>query len=931
MSATEVIHMDPLYTAEEKQKIYGLSERGLTYTYAFCENVISGGRLSSYSEDKSVMATQKNRENFVPVSFFVDFLGVSLSGEGEDMELIFESNSYSVYKNKAEIAPVIKKGVVYVPALLCARALGITARLLCNEKLVVYGAEELISEFEADERIPEATSFLIFGEYPTSFTPEEFAYARKMWRERTLGTKEQNDLSDPIIAYKVKQAEDACENQLKRMNLQPDATVLFGEMRKPIESDELSKLYVPLGSMARAYGMPGSKYYKDPELCEKIRYGLQWGYEHMYGEAEFTNTGWRDTTACNWWHWMVGAPDPITDILITMEDEFTKEEKERYLSLFVWFLTWRCNTDASAMTRVVVCTKTALILEKSDMLFNEYCDYNQTIRVGMGTSVRIDYTDWSHAMPYNVGYGQLKLDRSLYVASNLAGTAMQFRSPRTYNIFEMLQYTFGPAIYKCQAYVMLHGRNNHITEFSAGSKICVDTINMIGLFGEEEDAYIRSFIKRNAANKKLSDAMLARCSIANVKTLQDILNMPPIPPYNYAYAWFTGDRTTQHRNGYAYGISMNSSRSKSYESILDMNKMGWYTTDGATYIYSDYDDGQYDGVNFMFNPEVAQRIPGTTEDVRVREPRSVYDNPWYSETPFAGSITANNEYALAAMEYVSEYFEGPEHGNLSGYGGTRGIFANDLFANKAWVMLDDELICLGSKIKSTMNSNIVTSIEHRRIVADESRDIIISVDGKREILPKENFAFTRVGVDYIYMEGHGGFVVEKDARVYLRRYISPECNDQPFIEFGYVHGENPINAKYLYTALIGKSEEFVADYAKSLSFEVLRQDENVIAVAKRSLGITSYVFYAPDKCERIQTDSRLIIMRIDNDGATELRFSDVTHLLTRAKVTFECEGAEVIDSSDKIKAEAVGKKVVIDIDFEASSGRPYFVKIKGKI
>ena len=80
---------------------------------------------------------------------------------------------------------------------------------------------------------------------------------------------------------------------------------------------------------------------------------------------------------------MVGAPDPITDILITMEDEFTREEKERYLSLFAWFLTWRCNTDASAMTRVVVCTKTALILEKPDMLFNEYCDYNQTIRVGL--------------------------------------------------------------------------------------------------------------------------------------------------------------------------------------------------------------------------------------------------------------------------------------------------------------------------------------------------------------------------------------------------------------------------------------------------------------------------------------------------------------------------------------------------------------------
>ncbi len=923
--------MDPLYTPEEKKKIYELSERGLSYTYAFCENVIAGGKLSSYADDKSVMATQKNRMNFVPVSFFVDFLGAALGGEGESAELALGAKVFSVYKNKEQISPITKRGVLFVPAVQCARALGIEAKVLCNEKLIVYGAEELIAEFEADERIPEATSFLIFGEYPTSFTPEEFAYARQMWRERTLGTKEQNDLSDPIIAYKIRQIEETCEKHLSRMNLQPDATVLFGEMRKPIESDELSALYYPLAAMAKAYGTPGCKYYKDPDLCEKIRYGMQWGYENMYGEAEFTNTGWRDTTACNWWHWMVGAPDPMTDVLITMEDEFTREEKERYLSLFVWFLTWRCNTDASAMTRVVVCTKTALILEKPEMLFSEYCDYNQTIRVGMGTSVRIDYTDWSHAMPYNVGYGQLKLDRSLYVAANLAGTAMQFRSPRTYNIFEMLKYTFGPAVYKCQAYVMLHGRNNHITEFSAGSKICVDTINMIGLFGEEEDAYIKGFIKRNAINQKLSDAMLARCGIANVKKLQSILDMPAPAPYNFAYAWFTGDRATQHRNGYAYGISMNSSRSKSYESILDMNKMGWYTTDGATYIYSDYDDGQYDGVNFMFNPEVAQRIPGTTEDVRIREARSVYDNPWYSETPFAGSITVNDEYALAAMEYVSEYFDGPEHGNTSGYGGTRGIFANDLFANKAWAMLDDELICIGSKINSTMNSNIVTSIEHRRIVEDENRDIIISVGGERRILPKENYAFAETGVDYIYMEGHGGFALDKAAKVYVRRYTSPECKDQPFIEFGYVHGENPVNEKYLYTALIGKSEDFVKEYSKKPPFEILAHSETVIAVSKGSLGVTSYVFFAPDRCERVETDSRLIVMRADEGGVTELRFSDVTHLLEKATVTFECENAEILDSSDKISARAEGNKAIIDIDFKESSGRPYFVKIKGKI
>ena len=245
-------------------------------------------------------------------------------------------------------------------------------------------------------------------------------------------------------------------------------------------------------------------------------------------------------------------------------------------------------------------------------------------------------------------------------------------------------------------------------------------------------------------------------------------------------------------------------------------------------------------------------------------------------------------------------------------------------------MLDDELICLGSKIRSTMNSNIVTSIEHRRIVEDETRDIIISAGGKRELLPKENFAFSKVGVDYIYMEGHGGFVLDKNAKVYVRRYVSPECNNQSFIEFGYVHGENPVNEKYIYAALIDKSEEFVKEYAAELPYTVLAHTENVLALEKKSIGITSYVFYAADKCGRVETDSRLIMMQSEKEGVYELRFSDVTHLLTSATVTFKCENAEIIDSSDKIRASVQDGKAVISIDFESSSGQPYFVKIREK-
>ena len=912
--------MKPLYTPEDKTRIYGLSQQGLTLAYAFCENIIAGGKVQPLSAKKDVLATRKDGVNYLPLSFFTQTLGATLTGDA----LTLGEKQFSLYGNKEGLLPLEKNGVTFLPAVVCARTLGVGARLFCNEKMTAFGTEELLNA--VDTELAEAASFLIFGEYPTFFTPEEFAQGRKAWRDRTVGNPETNDMSDPVIAAKIAQIDRTCEKQLAQMNLQPDATVLFGPMHVPIESDELYKLYVPLWDIARAYGTYGSKYYKNPDLREKIRYGMQWGYEHMYGEAEISNTGWRDVHACNWWYWMVGAPDPMTDILITMEDEFTMEERQRYMKLFLWFLTWQCNTDKSAMTRVVVCTKTALILEDSEMMYSSYMDYNHSIRVGMGTAMRLDYCAWDHKMPYNVGYGKLKLDRSLYVASKIAGTPMQYRSPRSYNIFEMLEFCFSPAIFNCQAYVMFNGRNTRHAECSVGAAICVDALNMLGLFGEEEDTFIKTFVRRNAVTPRLSKLMESCCALNNCLTLRDILDMPMPEPQNMAYAWFTGDRITQHRNGYAIGISMNSCREQSYESILDLNKMGWYTTDGMTYFYTDYDGNQYDGENFLFNPEVAHRLPGTTEDVRPRDPRSIIGDVWYAPTPFAGSVTIKGEFGMAAMEYISEHFEGPEHDNTSGYGGSRGIFANDLYANKAWFTFDNELVCLGAAINSTMHSPIKTSLEHRRIVMDESREIVISVNGERTVLPKENYDKVLTGVDYIFMEDHGGFVPDKTAEVYIRRYCSPECKDQSFIEFGYNHGADPVNAKYQYTVLLGKDEAFVKAYAAKPACRVLAQTETVLA-AESAIGVAGYAFYKPETCNGITVDSRMIVMTAETEGMTELRVSDVTHLLTEATVTVEGV-REVLDSSDTVKAEVKDGKMIARIDFTDSYGRPYFVKFK---
>lgn len=924
--------MEPLYTKEQKEAFLELSKRGLSCAFAFCENAFVRGILEPYTEDKKVRAEKINGVIYVPLVFF-ERLGAKVASDSGEQRLLLRGYTYRFVNERKEHSAFKKGNVTYVPAAACAVALGLCAETFCDDRLVAVADKELMDEAALRTELMTAASFLIFGEYPKSFSREQYAKARKRWKESLVGNEEINDLSDPVILGKIKALNDRCSSYMREMNYSENAVILFG-VHAPTESEELCRQYDPLRDMAYAYATFGGRFYHDSELLKMIRFGLEWGYKHLYGEAEMTNSGWRDVHAFNWWYWYVGAPDAITNILLVMYDEFSKEERERYLKCFLWFMSWMSTTDASSLTRVVVCTKAGLILEKPEILEKEFYDYNHRLLLstsGEFNGPHIDYVDWSHYMPYNVGYGQLNLDRVLYVASKLSGTDLAFRSPRSYNQFEMVKYMFEPAIHNCQAYVMFHGRNNHIKEMSAGVKIFVDMLDMIGVYGEEEDEYIKNLIRRNAKSKKCIDAMIGFASIYKYKQLKEILDRHmPSEPYNFAYSWYTGDRVAQHRNGYSIGISMNSYREKSYESINDMNLYGWYTSDGATYLYTDYDDGQFDGENFMFNPEIAHRIPGTTEDSRRREPRSVNMNVWYSPAEVAGGITVRDQFAIAGMDYVSEHFEGPEKPNTSGYGGTPAIFANDLRAKKAWFLFDGEIVCLGSGITSTMNSEVKTAIEHRRIVDDENREIVLCKNGVREILPKCDFERVDTGIEYICMEGHAGFALDKNAKVYLRRYRSSECQGQSFIDFGYVHGVDPTEEKYAYTIFPHATEDIVIGRSSSKSTLIISNEEDVQAAENTELGVCGYVFYKAGSSQEITTSSPLIVAVSREGDEIEYRFSEPTHKVKCGEITLRLEGAELIDCHKKLDVKVEKALVKIKADFDNAVGRPYHIKLKCK-
>ena len=909
-----------LHTDEQRDEAIDLSRDGLTAAFLYCNKILYKGESRPYDKaDKSLRAIGKGSEIYLPSVFFTECLGALCDG-----------GALTLGEHRSGSERIVADGVDYYKMPATALELGLDARLYYDNRLVVVASPEQHARISEGEAMEEAVSYAVFGKYDaTVFTSEDYKAARDQWRLRLVGSQKINDMTDPAIAEKVKAAEERCRQRWSTMNKGECPDILWGKS-KPVESVELSRQYGGIYALAEGWGTYGCEYYHNEELLRDIIFGLDWMYENMYGEAEMRNEGWRDVFACNWWYWFVGGPEYLLQTLLIIDDHVTMEDKKRYVKCFEWITTVMRTAPnrASSSSRVKVCTMLAILLEDPVRLqrTHEDCD----ILLGIeeyGEGPHRDYVQWTHAYPHNTSYGHGNLSRTLFVLSILAPTALDYSCPKKYNQFMLLKYMFENSMYHGRAYMMFAGRSTFMTETDLGSGILADLLPMVGVYGEDEDLYIKRFIKKNSRTPEIRAKIKQKAPIYSISTFNDILADDTVPDdyeYEYAHAWFTGDRATQHRNDYAIGIAMSSEREITYESILGLNKQAWYTADGATHIYTTYDEEQFDNKNFInSNLEVAYHVPGTTEDEQPRVARSITSRfAWKNPTAFAGSMQIDDKYITAAMEFISMRYDGPDDYVDDGYGGGLAPHENDLRAKKAWFCFEDEVVCLGADITSTMNSPVNTTLEHVRIMDDEKYTQY--VDGVA--LPKENFVKEYEDARSFLIEGHAGFLLLDEGKTLVRRYISAET-EQPFIELRVQHGKNPSGATYAYAILPYISRDSLAEYKKAPDVEVISNNASVQAARDNTIGITGYAFYEGCECDGIATTHPCLVTKKVADGVLTLLVNEPTFKLDGLTVTLDGTH-ELISAHRKASVEREGGKTRIFFDFKEAHGRAYEVKLK---
>ncbi len=918
-----------------------MAKSGVTAIYLYSSNVFKNGEVKKFdAADKSVRTMKKSGVTAAPVSLFTDFLGAEMQEKGGDVILAL-GEKRAVLGSEL---PLFTEGAIKLADVnKTAEALGLNFATFAEDRLTVFAGDGILTALKNDKMLMRGACYAVFGKYSTDgLTHEDFVFAKKKWRTTLVGNEEINDPTDPDAKKKLDAISDRCDSLLSNMHREADAVILWGD-EPPVNSCDLRTQYLNVLAIAEAYGTYGTRQYKTESLAEDIRYAFLWMYENMYGESIIEGRGWRDPHLFNWWEWMTGAIDPMTDALLIAEELFDIETIRKYLRCYDYVCTFHRTyyREDHASTRLKVGTKVALLLEDSERLYYRFLDYDlQFEPIGPQKGKYSDHVCWTHRFPYNMMYGLIYMNRTLFVASNLIGTAMEYTSPDFYDFFLTAKYMYDAAMYRGRGFAVFRGRGFG-GEKDSGSNVLNGILPMLGAFGAEEDIFIKRMIKVGCADPEVKRMLLSRCSVRDLALIKSILADESISDENdkeLAYSWFTADRFAQHRNDYAFMLAMASERHMSYESINSAHKMGWYTGDGALYLYTNADSESFNFSAFQSNPAVCYRMPGVTADLRPRAVWS-YRHGWKPSKAYSGSMDFDGLYGMGAFDYEPYHYEGHEAEGTTddGYGGGFTYHENDLTAKKSYFFFDKECVCLGAGISSTMNSPVRTTVEHRRLV-DGARKI--TVNGKE---PASEYVEEIVKAPaYVTLEGVASYVFPEACDVRVAKYSYDPAKAKSdhyhedeklcandYFELGIEHGENPKDASYSYVILPLADENSTRVYASCPETEIISNTAELQAVRKKSLGITAAALFKAGEIGPVCASVPCLIMYKETGGELNISICDPTQKLETGEFTvvgnYECTSA-----SDELSVECGKSSCVIKADFTSLAGKSLVITLKNK-
>lgn len=601
-----------------------------------------------------------------------------------------------------------------------------------------------------------------------------------------------------------------------------------------VSTDEcILRSYKNIRTMALAYNLSGTECYKNEELLNSIRNALDWMYNNKYGEkatkSNYTGNGW---------NWCVGGPLDLTDTLILMDDVFTDEEIAKYLVPVKHFSALAQGEFSDELNRqwlYRIKLMTALLEEDiagiCDIRDNCLADIKY---VTDGDGFRKDGSYIANqSTPYNFGYGSNTLFAAVKNMVALYGTEFEITDPNKDVVSELLTDVYPKMFFDGRAMAAFGGEG--MGTFDEYEMTGAYLACMIDLSEMLNDSIVKSIIK-TYANAAGDNIILSPYYQTRLNAIAENQN---IEEYNaVGSAVFNCiDRVVHHGNDFAACISMSSDTTERYAALDGSNTKGWYTGDGALYLYTLGSQG-FDS-EFYKNADMT-KIPGTTEiDTERDEEVFPKHGALLAKNAFAGAV-ALDESGFAAMDFGGYSSDGADGSN---------IFRSDLKAKKAYLTVGNKIICMGADISYSGDGAVKTCIDNT------TANILYSTE------------------DIVVFDGYAGYCFADDTS-----YETQSRDAYTVVSVN--HGEKPSGKSYVYTILPNASAEECEEFTGNSDLKIISNTSDIQAAEYN--GYTAVAFYKPGSACGIETNIPLMLIR--HNGRISVYEPTSTHKTARITV-----------------------------------------------
>ena len=432
----------------------------------------------------------------------------------------------------------------------------------------------------------------------------------------------------------------------------------------------IKELYGKLLILAKSYKMNGTQYFNDKKILKIIVDGLELFKEHFYNKNLKEHT--------NWWQWEIGIPLILNNIFSLLYDEIDFKIIQENLDTTSYFQPdprysgnnpvaihpsgnpLRLSSGGNRTDTVKISFLRGVILSDEKEIISALEALEDVWEYIDGTD-KTDgfYKDGSFiqhgSIPYAGGYGEVLLTGLAEIFYLLKDSSFAKYIKGQDRLYDIIFNSFAPFFFNGRFSDMLSGRGIVRENNDAGvigHRILNDILLIAGIFQEDKRKDVEDFVINEIVKYGREKYLQEEKSPFMYEILSELL-MGDIEEKEYVSQVVVCNRMNRivkRTQNYAIGIAMHSYNVGNYEAMNGENIQGWYTGDGAYYLYDQDREADRD---YWKNLDMYY-IPGTTEttlDMCGVDAQRNIETSFISNREVGG--VALKEYGIGVMKFTN--------------------------------------------------------------------------------------------------------------------------------------------------------------------------------------------------------------------------------------------------------------------------------------